>query len=199
MKNINIKLLLNRVVYDPTNDLKYISDFLSEREINITWNIVKTDIKGYGVRTVTNPMGNLQTVLDGAEPLVTPFLSPTDNICVLAIEGVKEFGNNCPSESTDKSFLPGTKTTFCSVNADDFWIDAEPNFRVWLMHEVMHALGTIATNAGFPIVDCMDVLVINGRPLYYYSNQTPEYPNSNFINQLERLQPWIDSVFPPIN
>lgn len=193
MKNITIKLLLNRTVYNMTDDLSYIKDFLSVRGINVTWRVITTDISGYTVTEITNVFGNQQYVLSGAEPLVKPYLAPDDDICALIIQGFKEFNIKCPSESEDKQFIEGTKTVFLSANADDSFYDQVPNFRIWLMHEILHALGTIAINKGFPIVDCMDVLYINGRPLYYYYNQTPEYPNSNFINQIERLEKWIQS------
>lgn len=191
--SLNIRVLLNRIQYDITNDLNYIRDYFSKHYYNMNFIIEKTDIHGYTVQLVKNPMGNYQNVLSGAETLVKPFLSPTDDICMFVIQGSKEFSTQCPSESEDRIYIPGTTTVFCSVNADDEFYDAPPNFRIWFMHELMHALGTLSDYAGFPVEDCMDVLVINGQDEYYYENYSPENPNSNFVNMFERLYPWLNS------
>lgn len=186
MRNISVKLLLNRVQYDPTNDLAEISAYFFQRGISLDFKSVHTDIRGYSVKSITNPFGNQQNVIANAEPLVTPYLDPTDNICALIIQGYKEFGTQCPSESEDRQFIPNTKTVFLSANADDDFYDQEPNFKIWLMHELVHAIATIATNEGFPVVDSMDILTLdNGQKLYYFRNYEPEDPNSNFIRTFE--------------
>lgn len=194
MKNIHVKLLLNRIQYDVSKDLEYIKQYFAVRDygINILWLIEHVDIAGYTVTEVENVMGGYQPVISGAETLVKPFLSSTDDICVLVIEGFKEFGNQCPSECEEKQYIPNTKTIFCCANADDLFYDQTPNFRIWLMHELMHALGTMSNYAGFPVDDCMDVLIAeNGKKLFYYLNQTPEDVNSNFTNMFERIYPWL--------
>lgn len=193
MKTVTVKLLLNQTHYSMTDDLAYIKEFMAERGVEIIWKLQAVNLTGYSVKQVTNPFGNLQYVLTGAEPLVLPFIETGDDICALIIKGFEEFGDKCPSESEDKAFLPGTKTVFLSANADDAFYDVVPNFRIWLLHELMHALGTIASSQGFPVIDCMDVLYIQGKPLYYYYNQDPSFPNSNFINMFERLEKWIHS------
>lgn len=188
MKQINIKLLLNRTVYNMTDDLKYIKEYMHARGVQINWNIITTDITGYSITTTVNPFGNEQNVLTGAEALVKPYLSPTDDICALCIQGFKEFGVNCPSEREDKQFIPGTKTVFLSINADDSFYDQVPNFRIWFMHEITHALGTIAMQEGYPIVDTMDKMTLaNGQTVYYFRNYEPENVNSNFTNMFEQF------------
>lgn len=194
MKDITIKMLLNRIQYDVTGDLQKIKDFFTPRNINISFDIIQTDIKGYGVREVVNPFGNYQYVIDIDPVTLKSHLSASDDICMLVIEGFKEFGAQCPSESENKSFIPGTKTVFLSANADDEFYDTEPNFQIWLMHEIMHALVTIARSKGFSAVDCMDVMTnFSGQVLYYFMNYEPNNPNSNFINTMEYLEPWINS------
>lgn len=194
MKNIKIKLLTNRIAYDMSADLDAITAYMKEHLVNIFFDIVKVDIKGYDVQLIKNQFGNEQYVLIGAEPLVLPFVNNSDDICCLVLEGFNEFDKNCPSESEDKVFLPGTKTVFIATNADDAFYNVKPNFQIWLQHELMHALGTISINAGFPVVDCMDILVApNGVNLYYFLNYEPDNVNSNFINMWERLIPWLNS------
>lgn len=70
---------------------------------------------------------------------------------------------------------------------------------ITLIHELMHAYGKMAINAGFDFDDCMDLMTVNGVPEPYYLNSEPDNVNSNFINQWERLYPWLNSlgVFPP--
>lgn len=188
MRIIKTKVLLNRVQYDVTRDLAWINDYLKRHGVSNSFDIVRTDISGYSVASVKNPYGNYQYVLTGAESLVRPYLDETDDICALVIRGYDEFGTSCPSESEDKSFIPGTRTVFLSANADDIFYDQDPNFRIWLLHEIMHALGTIAIGEGFNVNDCMDVLVApNGVRLYYFLNYDPENVNSNFINMWERF------------
>lgn len=186
MRNFNVKLLLNRVKYDPTKDLGEISAYFHVRGVNFTFNKVKTDITGYSVTSVTNPFGNQQNILSGAESLVKPYLSPSDHICALVIQGYKEFDVQCPSESEDKQYISNTKTVFLSANADDNFYDQYPNFKIWLMHELVHALATIAQYEGFNVIDSMDILTLdNGQKLYYFRNYEPEDVNSNFIRTFE--------------
>lgn len=194
MIHINVRLLLNRVQYDPTADLKKISDYLTPRGVVPTFSIQDTDITGYTTVEQKNPFGNYQYVLNGAETLVEPFLKESDDICVLVIQGYKEFGTTMPSECENKVYIPGTQTVFISVNADDPFSDTQPNFFIWLLHAIYHGLGTMASYAGFPVDDCMDVLTnFTGQKLYYFRNYEPEDVNSNHINMMERLQPWISS------
>lgn len=186
MKQFSVKVLLNRIQYDIHADLLDIYNYFEVRGVQFTFVTQFTDIRGYSVGLVTNPFGNQQYVLSGVEPLVKPFLSPTDDICCLVIQGFNEFGVKCPSESEDKQFIPGTKTVFLSANADDSFYNQEPNFKIWLMHELMHALGTIATNEGFPIIDSMDILTLdNGQKMYYFLNYDPTNVNSNFTRTWE--------------
>lgn len=188
VKNLSVKLLLNRIQYDPSKDLAEIFAYFFRRGVNLTFKPVHTDITGYGVTSVQNPMGNYQNVLTGAQELVEQYLANdgSDDICALIIEGYKEFGNQIPSESESRQYMLGTQTVFLSANADDSFYDTYPNFKIWLMHELMHAIGTIAATSGFPVVDAMDVLVAeNGQKLFYYLNQTPEDVNSNFERTFE--------------
>lgn len=168
-----------------TDDLAYIKEFMAERGVVINWQLEAVDLKGYTVKQVTNPFGNQQYVLDGAELLVTPYAQGADILCFV-IKGFEEFGDKCPSESEDKAFLPGTKTVFLSANSDDAFYDVIPNFRIWLMHELTHALATIAINEGFPVIDSMDVLTaLNGQKLLYFLNYDPTNVNSNFARTFE--------------
>ncbi len=190
---LQCRVLLNRINYDISNDLTYIRNYFLAHYYDITFISQKVDLHGYSVTEVKNPMGNYQYVLQGGSQSVKSLLTKDDDIAVLVIQGSKEFGVKCPSESEDKLFIPGTTTVFCCANADDEFYDAPPNFRIWFMHEIMHALGTLSGYAGHPIEDCMDVLRVNGHDEYYYLNYSPENPNSNFINQFERLYPWLAS------
>ncbi len=195
-KQIEVKLLLNRIQYDVTDDLAWITAFLKPRLIDITFDIQTTDLSGYATMQVQNSMGNMQYTMnpDTVNPLVTPFLSPTDEICVLVIEGTKEFGAQAPSECEEKQYITGTNTLLCVANADDVFYDQVPNFRIWLMHELYHAFASMSNYAGFPVADCMDVLITPlGKELFYYLNETPENVNSNFTILMERLNPWLIS------
>lgn len=187
MRNITVALLLNRVQYDVSKDLVDIFSYFYRRGVNITFKSQRTDIHGYTVGMVQNPMGNYQNVLQGAEPLVQPYLHAED-ICVLVIQGFKEFGTQVPSESANKQYMPGTKTVFIAANADDVFYDQHPNFKIWLMHELVHALCTIALQSGFPVIDSMDTLTLeNGQTLFYFRNYEPEDVNSNFIRTFESM------------
>lgn len=188
MRNINIKILINRVEYSMTDDLAYIKDYLFKRGVAVHWSIVATDLTGYHITTTVNPFGNEQNILTGAEPLVKPYLSPSDDIVAFCIQGWKEFGVNMPSESEDRQYITGTKTVFLSINADDIFYNEVPNWRIWFLHEIMHALCTIANNEGYEAVDSMDTLIVsNGQRFFYYLNYDPENPNSNFIRTFESL------------
>lgn len=186
MKDIHLKLLLNRVQYDCSKDLSEIFTYFHKRGISLTFNKVHSDIHGYAVKSVQNSFGNFQNVLTGGEELVKPYLDPADDICALVIQGFKEFGDKVPSESSERMYIPGTKTVLLYSLADDNFEDEYPNFKVWLMHEIMHALCTIANIEGFPVVDSMDrLLAENGQVLYYHLNYDFENPNSNFIRTFE--------------
>lgn len=194
MKDINVTILANRTKYDMTSDLLEIKKwFGGNRGVSLNFRpTVKTDISGYRTIEQKNSFGNYQYVLTGADELVRPYLHADDNICILVIQGAKEFGQQCPSECVEKTYIPGTKTALITVNADDQFSDQKPNFYIWLSHAIKHALFTIANYDGYALEDCMDVLTgINGQPLYYFRNYEPDNVNSNHINAMERLYPWI--------
>lgn len=180
--------MLNRIQYDPRPDL--IATDLYFRRHGVDLNIITqdTDLHGYSVTEIKNTMGNFQYVLSGGEAVVKPLLGKSDDVCVLVIQGSKEFGAKCPSESAGKSYIPGTKTVFLSCNADDQFYDAEPNFKIWLQHELLHALCTIARESGFNPIDSMDVLIDSeGNTHFYYLNQFPDDVNGNFVRTWESL------------
>lgn len=188
MKNFTLKLLLNRVQYDTRQDIAWITDYLHKRGMQLNVSIVHSDITGYTVKSIENVFGNYQNILAGAEPLVKPYLSPADDICVLVIQGYKEFDKAIPSESLQHVYIPGTKTLFASANADDPFYDEVPNFRVWLLHEILHAIAQIAIHEGYPIVDPLDVMILpNHQTVFYHLVYDPENVNSAAVNLIEQF------------
>lgn len=188
MRKVRTRLLLNRTVYDVTEDLSYIREYMSRHGVDMSFDIVHTDITGYSVSEIENPFKKFQYVLSGAEPLVLPYAKREDDICVLVVQGFREFGTRDPSESATRQFLPGTNTIFCVATADDPFQDQVPNFRIWIMHELMHALCHIAVNGGYDVTDSMDVLTnSSGQVLYYFMNYSPDDVNGNFVRTWESL------------
>lgn len=193
-KQIKVKVLLNRVIYNPTADLSAIASYFAPRLIDMSFDVQKVDITGYTTVKQLNPMGNYQYVLNDIDGPVTQFLDETHDICVLVINGIKEFGVKCPSECAEKQYVAGTKTVLMSVNADDPFSNTQPNFYMWLLHGLKHTLGTMSGYDGFPVDDCMDRLInCNGQMLYYFRNYEPEDVNSNHIIMMELLNPWLIS------
>lgn len=188
MRNINIRLLLNRTKYDIFEDLTYAMNYFKARGIVLTFVTQHVNISGYTSNLHSNTSnGFTQYILDGAKPLIESYITDTDDICILVLQGYKEFLQKCPSTS-EQGYLDNGKTIFTNLNADDNFNDQVPNFRIWMMHEIMHALGKMAQKEGYPIDDCMDIMKTStGQTLYYHLNYEPENPNSNFINMFEQF------------
>lgn len=192
MKQIKAKILLNQIGFDITKEMNDAISYFRRHFVTLSVDYQLVNITGYKSELGNTTFGTRQMILTGAKELVEEYIDEEYDIVYLFANTLKEFGSNIPSDST-QGYLSNGKTVFVNINAGDDWDDQPGNLALWIQHETMHALGIIATKAGYPVVDCMDVMTVNGVQERYYLNDQPDNVNSNFINMWERLYPWLIS------
>lgn len=202
MKTLTRKVTFytNRISADLVPIINYAKAYNLKHGIELVTSIQSVDVHGYQsseFRTI-RPGVNF-CILLGSEVLFP--LDPLTDINVFVFdqnEWKTPPGSPYP-------LLPDTPTSDCIIASGKPYINLGiytpqlNNIEITLCHELMHAYAKEAVMAGFEIDDCMDLLVVNGVAQEYYLNDQPDNVNSNFINQWERLYPWLSSlgVFSP--
>lgn len=190
---LKISVNLNRISSLYTDDFEKARQYHAKHGIDITWVFKNIDVHGYTIGQ--NPSNNFWVVL-GAQNVVK--LDSTADIDMFVFDDAEwsnPVGSKYPLQTdtpNGSTFINGNKP-FCNVgtyptdhNAGQTWIE--------IAHEIMHALRCMANIKGYPVVDVMDAMYVNGILQGYYLNGTPDAPDGNFATQWSLLAPFIKTL-----
>lgn len=206
MINKTVKLYLNRINVDMQPIIDFAKAYNLKHGVQLTFTTEIVDVHGY----TSSDFSQIRTGINYCILLGSETLFPIDPTVDINIFVFDQNEWKTPAGSP-YPLLPDTPTSDTIVVNGKPYINLgvySPQLNsaeITLCHELMHAYGKEAQQLDLPFEDCMDLLIVGGVPQPYYLNDQPDNPNSNFINQWERLiacgyfKALEQVVFPPQN
>lgn len=147
---------------DLTNDLNYAIAYGKSHGVDISFDMQKTDIRGYRSVSIQLPLAGQRWVIDGHQSYLPQ--TPGYDIAVFAFDqgewpagagSAYPLAVNVPTSQVVKSYDKPLINWGVYPGLED-----DGQNRVMLVHELMHAYTMIANLKGFDIPDQMDVSII---------------------------------------
>lgn len=186
-RSYNVSVYSNRIGIDLFPLFDYAHAYNAKHGIDLIFTLEDIDVHGYASSEFREIRPGVHyCILQGSESLFP--LDPKGDIHIFVFD--QDEWRTPPG--SQYPLLPDTPTSDCKLVNNKPYINfgiyppQMNNAEIVLIHELMHAFNKIAVLEGYPIIDNMDLMLVNGVEEQYYLNDQPDNPNSNFINQWEQ-------------